>query len=129
MSDEKKPMGLPDFGLEITEAPAPESSYNFEEPSKAVIANVGGVGVVLWYTGGHLDYEINESGMGVQLDNLGLDDAPEGLSIWEGKYIGTKHETMDGTEYETEVSGEFRDPNDEEWAAIRRNCCPWDDDE
>jgi len=128
--DKKKNTWLSDFGLKLEPAtPVPQCPYDFENPSKAVIANVGGDGVVLWYVGGHLDYEINEAGMGVDLCNLGLDDAPEGLSVWEGKYIGHKHETMDGTEYETECVGEFRDPTEDEWELIRQNVCPWGDDE
>ena len=30
------------------------------------------------------------------------------------------------TEYDTEVSGDFREPTAEEWAFICDNVCPWD---
>lgn len=126
MTDEKEKLGQ--IGLMIVQgSPPPESPYNFEDPSKAVVANYGGDGVVVWYTGGHLDYEINEAGMGVWLADLGLDDAPDGISVWEGRYIGTQHDTIDGTEYDTECVGEFRDPTPEEWARIQKNECPWDE--
>jgi hypothetical protein len=125
MADEKK--GL-DIGFKIEPAtPPPDPGYDFSKPSKAVIACDGdGNGIVLWYTGAHLVVEICEHGCGVRLDDLGLDDAPEGISVWEGIYYGTQHETMDGVEYDTEVSGDFRKPTAEEWDSIRDNVCPWD---
>jgi hypothetical protein len=64
-----------------------------------------------------------------RLDDLGLDDAPEGISIWEG-IIKTSHtNTPDANEYESWLAGDFRDPTPEEWEAIRKNECPWDEDD
>ena len=121
----KEENALSELEFTIEQAPDSDAPYNFEVPSKAVIANNGGNGIVVWYTGDHLDVEINENGMGVHLSDLGLDDAPDGISIWEGNYIGSKHDTPDGWEYETECVGEFRDPTPEEWGSIQKNECPW----
>lgn len=53
-------------------------------PSLAVVACRGGRGVVLWYgRGPSLAFEIEEGGS-LGLDDLGLDDAPDGISIWTG---------------------------------------------
>lgn len=130
MADEKKTKSDLSLGIGLRLEPAtppPDSGYDFSKPSKAVIACDGdGRGIVLWYTGAHLCGEICEHGCGVFLDDLGLDDAPEGISVWEGIYRGTRHETTDGVEYDTEVSGSFREPTTEEWADICVNLCPWD---
>jgi hypothetical protein len=102
--------------------------YDWGKPSLAVVAcDENGEGCILWFCGAHLDFEINEGGMKT-LGDLGLDDAPPGISVWEGSYVGTKSETMDGTEYDTEVMGEFRSPTPQEWTEISLNTCPWDSD-
>lgn len=92
------------------------------EPSRAVIA-MGRDGVVLWHTGPCLSAEIEN--MGSSTGDLGLDDAPKGISIWEGTYRwipgGWEH-PEDG---ETEPCGAFRAPTDEEWDAIKAGRAPW----
>jgi hypothetical protein len=101
----------------------------WDKNSLAVVANssAGNGGVILWTAGPHLENEIDSIGS-VRLDDLGLDDAPEGISIWEGKYIGYKTgNPMDGEEWDTEAHGKFRTPTDAEWEAIRADRCPWPD--
>jgi hypothetical protein len=96
--------------------------------SRALIGCDGdGNGALLAWIGESLEYEID--GIGKALADLGLDDAPEGLSIWEGTYVGRRYDTMDGTEYETEVQGTFRDLTDEEWDALKRGDDPWNPDD
>lgn len=111
--------------------PAGRTSWNglsFEKPSKGVIACTdSGRGVVLWAVGAHLRYEIEELGF-YHLGDLGLDDAPVGISVWEGKYIwqpGSGEHPQDGEVY---PGGTFRAPTDAEWEAIRAGRCPWAED-
>ncbi len=98
-------------------------------PSKAVVAmGETGPGAVLWYVGDDLFNEIDEAGNKTPED-LGLGDAPEGISIWEGVYVwspGTYEHPYDGDSY---PSGKFRAPTDDEWAAIRSGKSPWESEE
>jgi hypothetical protein len=71
---------------------------------------------------------IREAGVS-DLDLLGLDDAPNGISIWEGGIKSVHVHTPDCNEHDSWLAGGFRDPTDEEWAAIRKNECPWNDDD
>lgn len=98
---------------------------SFDVPSKGVIACDGnGNGCVLWAVGAHLRFELEERGLS-GLDALGLDDAPCGISVWEGKYLwqpGSWEYPQDGS---TLPNGAFRAPTDDEWQAIRAGRCPW----
>jgi hypothetical protein len=102
--------------------------YEWKEiPSRAVIAmSEGEEGCVLWWVGAALSYE-HEAGMKSPSD-LGLQEAPTGISIWEGQYRTVQcGNPLDGYEYETEPVGTFRAPTDEEWAAIRAGKAPWNE--
>ncbi len=107
-----------------------EKSYggwDFSKKSRGVVACDGnGTGTVLWWVGGHLDLEVQEYGL-KQLDELGLDDAPHGISIWEGVYIWHSGVNSEGIDEggDTTSQGTFRPPTDEEWAAIREGRLPW----
>lgn len=104
----------------------PYDGYDFAKPSLAVVACNCGDGAILWYVGGHLAFEIEE-GYGNQLGDLGLDHAPHGISIWEGKVIYTQSEHFEGSmECDSDTVGEFRRPTPEEWAKIQEGCNPWD---
>ncbi len=100
----------------------------WEQDCYAVVVNRNGQGCVLHYGGGaSLRYEIEEMGCNA-LDDLGLDDAPDGISVWVGRYITVGGAARLGDyddSYETKAVGEFRDPTDEEWAAIRQQKNPW----
>jgi hypothetical protein len=62
-----------------------------------------------------------------ELCDLGLDDAPLGISIWIGKYLTIQVSDGDyGREYDVEPKGSFRAPTEEEWSAIRQGRSPWD---
>jgi len=97
-------------------------------PSRAVIVNgvAGTEGWILWHVGGGIYWSIEEAGSN-HLDDNGLDDAPDGISIWEGDMHGS-YDHMSG-EYGSALEGEFRDPTAEEWAAIMQQECPWDPNE
>lgn len=100
----------------------PECEPNWGKPSLAVIASDGkGNGCVMHYVGAHLDQWRND--VGGSLKDLTLDDAPAGISIWEGKVRVTR--SWEG-EYDGELEGEFREPTPEEWDHINADECPWD---
>ena len=100
----------------------------WEKSSFAVIANRHGTGCVVWYGGGAtLRFEIEEVCGALGLDDLGLDDAPEGISIWEGCYVATQIHGYEGTpDVVTRPVGKFRRPHKSEWRAIRANENPFD---
>jgi hypothetical protein len=101
---------------------------DFDRINRAVVLCDGeGNGVVTWYVGGNLEVEIE--GVGRQIADLGLDDAPEGVSIWEGRwcYQRTPESYVGAEEWDAWPEGSFRDPTDEEWESIRAKECPWDD--
>lgn len=95
------------------------------QPSRAVVANhKNATGIVLWCTDhSHISMEIEQTSR--RLDDLGLDDAPDGISVWEGCYVwrpGGYECPQDGT---TDPQGEFRTPTEDEWLAIREGRSPW----
>lgn len=99
---------------------------NWDKPSKAVICSDGkGNGCILFHCGPHIDTELNV--VGRQLDEIGLDDCPEGIWVWEGIYQTIKHDYTDGMEYSTEPVGKFSHPTRIEWGCIQGNICPWDE--
>lgn len=79
------------------------------------------VGCALWWwpPGGQLGQEAET---GATIDALGLEDAPIGISIWEGIYVWVSAE--DGPH--TNPVGKYRAPTDEEWAKIREGAHPWE---
>ena len=110
------------------------SFYNGYDPEKKSVAVIGsngnGHGTLVWWAGGHLALEINEYGFS-DLGDLGLDDCPIGIWVWEGKYIYHSGVNCEGIDVggDAEPKGEFRKPTDEEWAAIREGRSPWNDDD
>lgn len=96
-----------------------------EPESRGVVACDGkGNGCVLWYAGASLANEIEEGGL-VHLGDLGLDDAPNGISVWEGRYFWTRGPYEYPDDGDSYPSGKFRDPTEEEWQKIRAGRCPW----
>jgi hypothetical protein len=90
--------------------------------SRVLIAQGPKDGAVLAYDGPSITNEIEEAGL-CELGDLGLDDAPPGLSIWEGDYI-FEQGYCDGYpapgESESNPKGSFRPLTDEEWGQLRR---------
>lgn len=98
--------------------------YDPEKLSRAVVAADGiGHGCLLWWIGLGLSIE-HEAGL-TALDDLGLDDAPHGISIWEGRYIYTRDNEPYVESYSAEAKGAFRAPDDLEWQEIRAGRAPW----
>lgn len=101
------------------ESPRPQEESFPEYLSRAVIASsgAGDWGVVLWYEGPDLEREIEEVGQGLRIDNIGLFDAPEGISVWEGCYHND--------EGALEADGSFRELTAKEWSFVHRGESPW----
>lgn len=96
--------------------------------SRAVVANNGGAGCVLWYSGPDIQAEVGDLGVG--LEDLGLwtgsssqwqaERVDVGICIWEGIY---EQSAPDYDEFMP--NGVFRVPTAEEWEAIRAGRSPW----
>lgn len=92
--------------------------------NRAVIASDGaGNGAVLFWEGADFEHEIGSEYFD-ELSDLGLDDAPHGLRIWEGRYVYTNcsGETDEG--YYSVPKGKFRELNDTEWEHMKRGKNP-----
>ena len=95
----------------------PKSAW--DRDSLAVIASDGkGNGAVLFAAGPYVRMEVEETGLST-LEDLGLGDAPLGVSVWVGRY---HYNGLDGDSLE--VRGRFREPSYLEWGAIKRGKCP-----
>lgn len=91
--------------------------------SKALIVRSHNYGCVLWYKGEHISREIDSNG--TALEDLGLDSAPQGLSVWEGTYVSTSHYYDDDSGY-SEPKGYFRILTGEELIAVHENRNPFE---
>lgn len=100
----------------FTPSPKRSRDYDFEVPSRALVAASDGEGAVLEYTGGAIEYAMAEWVVG-GLGDMGFDSAPDGLSIWEGIIAAS-------TSYEGErdewLEGKFRPLTRGEWFALSR---------
>ena len=91
--------------------------------SRAIIAMGEGFGGgVLYFAGADITFMVGESV--TDLSDLGLDNAPRGLSVWEGRYVARDYPNGD----DSEPVGAFRPLTDAEWEAVRRGENPWPDD-
>jgi hypothetical protein len=104
-------------------------NYNFDKPSKAVIAlDSNDVGIVLWTVGGHVALEMTESGLS-SAEELGLFPPAPGLWVWEGISVWHPGHYECPEDGEMELTGSFRLLTPEEGEKVLRNECPWNDDE
>jgi hypothetical protein len=123
---------MPHLKLEERDKGEPWDGYPpgaWKRDSLAVIAcNGRGEGCVLFTAGPHVRLELEEHSMAT-LSDLGLDDAPGGISVWVGRYVffNTSHPLGPDEGYVSEPRGSFRAPTDAEWAAIRKGENPWND--
>jgi len=96
----------------------------WDKPSFAVVANREcGTGCVLFTGGPAVPCDMDQ--LGGHLADLGLDNAPPGVSVWEGT-VRCWRDRESGAD-DSELVGTFRPPNDAEWDAIRRGVSPWDE--
>lgn len=94
-------------------------------PSKGLIAcNGSGRGIVLAYVGTSITWHAEM--YSTELDELGLDDAPQGLSIWEGEMGSVQVNTADGIDFDFEATGNFRPLTQEEWITLSKTGEPWE---
>ena len=96
-------------------------------PSRAVIANgARRAGCVLFVApDSYLEHETRE--ISGRLDDLGLDDAPDGISVWEGTHAGGGYNAYQGDYNDVYPVGKFRAPTDDEGQAIREGKNPFAD--
>jgi len=106
--------------------PVAWSEYNRKVKSRVVVACNNGAGCVLHAIGSCWEAWHDGSGS-YRLDDNGLDDAPDGISIWEGR-MQSWGPDRDG-EYDAELRGEFRDLTPEEWTLLAKGQAPWDEKE
>lgn len=111
--------------VKVNDGPDYWGNMNWGKPSLAVLASNGDDGCVLFTVGPHVLFDMKESGLGNKLDDLGLSDAPAGLSVWEGTTAGGGR-TFEGDYDDTYLVGTFRPLTEEEWAAVKMGDCPWD---
>lgn len=97
-------------------------AYDWSKPSLAVVVSNGTKISVPWTVGVHVQFDLVEHGL--YFEDLGLDPPDAGIWIWEGKTVA--EQSYEG-EHDAYLDGTFRAPTDEEWAAIKRGVCPWDD--
>lgn len=93
--------------------------------SIALIANNGGDGCILAHDGPGIEVNIEALGYS-DLDDHGLDGAPDGLSIWEGTltvYPGSYEYPL---ETDAVLEGDCRDLTDREWELLRTTGVPWE---
>ena len=110
--------------LEIPKKVDDYDQFDWEKKSKAVCINNEGTGIVLFYGGPHLEFEIKE--VGCQLDFLGLDDCPNGIWVWKGIFESIECSNGDyGYDYSFMPKGEFKQPDINEWQSIQNNINPW----
>jgi len=102
------------------------SKYKKEMKSRLVVACNNGAGCVLYAIGSCWEAWY-EGSCSYRLDDNGLDDAPDGISIWEGRVLSWGPD-RDG-EYDAELRGEFRDLTEKEWSLLVKGCAPWDEKE
>lgn len=96
-----------------------------------VISNGKGRGWVHATVGPAVEREIENCGH--RIEDLGLSDAPNGVSVWEGRYIYTEYYNTEVyypmVDSESELVGEFREPTEAEWARIEQDEVPWTEEE
>lgn len=116
-------MGYADI-FKLTET-AEDEKKTPEVPNAALIANTKNGGVVLHARPGcHLFYEIHEVGS-VQVGDYGFDDAPEGVSVWEGTAAwqpGSYETPQDGM---TIYEGKYRRLTNEELEKVQKGENLW----
>jgi len=116
-------------GIEPTgKTPDTWGGYDFSKNSLAVVASgFPNELCVLWMAGPHVRMELEEYGLSAE--DILPDPDSEGIWIWEGHGVwhpGPYECPEDG---ETELVGAYRQPTEEEWKAIQKGECPWNNEE
>ncbi len=101
------------------------------DPSKdshALIGAMCGIGAVLQHVGYDITMEIEESFAGYSIQDLGLEDAPDGLSVWVGHfdYSEVISPTAGDVDCDVEPVGTFRPLTADEWSKLAAGEPLWD---
>lgn len=96
------------------------------ENSVAVVAFGGDFkGVLLYHTGVHIDYFMEESDEATAVENMCNPEPPDvGIWIWTGQMNSDGHTDAFEDSYDSWLEGEFREPTDEEWTDIMNHKDP-----
>ena len=94
---------------------------DWDLPSYALIAMGESNGTVVYWRGPHIGAEVVECSS--DLEDLGLDDCPVGLWVWEGRYVVETY--YDTYECDTTPEGTFRKLTEQEIQALVEGRCPW----
>lgn len=118
-------ISVDDFAHPFTEAAPRRRRVGATTDSIALVANAGGIGCVLACDGEaiEIDFDIESS---KSLCDHGLDDAPDGISIWEGKGYASSGTYEHPLETDFELVGKFRQLTDREWELLRTTGTPWE---
>ena len=105
----------------------PHREPDWSKPSVALLACSGTKhGVVLYYHGPHIDFEIDGVGLSGAFESMGGHYQDGGLWVWEG----TMHTSVSYEgEHDTELVGSLRAPTAEEWEHIDDGDDPWEEDD
>jgi len=107
-----------DFNMAVSPDP------KWGEECKGLIAHYNGWGIVVFAIGAALEEEIHQLGSSSTCD-LGLDLAPEGLSVWVGHMAVVECGGYETREFELEAQGEFRSLTSSEWLSLELYGDPW----
>jgi len=87
---------------------------------------------IMDYCGPHIEDEVDMSTLSDAEHTLGrcpgVEELDPGVWVWEGCIYGQKYETLEGTDYDIAVKGVWREPTDQEWAALRTKQHLWNRD-
>jgi hypothetical protein len=118
-----------DLDARVAELDEAEQQQRNKVSSIALVANGPKGGAVIEYRGDDISIEMEEPGCDRTLEDLGFDDAPQGLSIWEGKFLWVAVYTegyVDPSQGYTMPKGSFRALTTEEWETLRTQGRIWD---
>lgn len=87
---------------------------------KALVANHQGTGIVIYVSDSTFSEALDS--VSWKLDDVGLDDAPDGISVWEG-VMQTIWVTKEESDFV--LKGTFRQPTIEEWNHLASGNNPW----
>lgn len=121
-----------DKGREAASYWQPSSGWDYSKDGRtwkscAVIVSDGKERHILLHAyGPAVDWHIEQ--YGTDCEELGLTEAPgPGIWIWEGSMGAVQSFSLDyGEDWDHEVTGDWREPTEEEWELIKGDECPWD---
>jgi hypothetical protein len=127
MSQDNKISGLLgnpiEFGKDVIEEPH-KDWVGRTTRSIALISCFNGTGCIMAHEGPDMFYEM-ESIPEIDLKSHGMENAPNGLSIWEGQMLGGEYDAWNGDYNDTVMKGKFRSLTKEEHDRLMECKTPW----